>query len=462
MDKVKEASRYRCISRVDKKTVTGKTDYKDRYLYRILDTNSGKVAMLNGAVLKVQMQKGIKIGGLELTADNRIMLKDLKADRTVITPSAVKVGKVDKNNNQCVDFSLAVHSLCQQYCTRDTADGLKNLMGADTLRVQNCGYGLIESTAKKAKMLGGMVHTFKNQKIVLIKNGKTVTMLAEKWVYSNTMPVSKYDFREITTFGAFASLLNVKNLEINGIEFLTNSLHHAFAKTYYGWGNKVRPLENIRIINSDMSYIENLDCLCDGIRLHKIEISGTNLNRVTSMSGAFREGLYGHLPSEDEPMVIDIPDTPNLIDVTSMFESYCRNKQPDMKFMECAKIKEANSMFQYSTLSNIDLSMLNLSELVESCSMFSGCTKLKQVNFGKQMITKLKLANYMFEGCESIDVLNLMCIDSPGLKRSDRDCLPCSRVERTSQMFCGINRDATVVMSRKMLNILNENLGRKS
>lgn len=460
MGQVKQACRYKCISRVDKKTVTGKTDYRDRYLYRILDTNSGKVATINGAVLKTEMQKGLKIDGLELTADNRIMLKDLKADRTVITPSAVKVGKADKNNTQCIDFSLAVHSLCKTYCTIDGIGDLQSLSGADTLRIQNCGYGSIDSTAKKAKMLGGIVHTFKNQKIVLFKHGNTITMLAEKWVYSNKMPNNKYDHSDITTLGAFANKLKVKNLEINGMEFITNSLHHAFARNSASWGI-TNSLQNIRIINSDMSYIENLDFLCEDLWLHKIEIHDTNLNSVTSMQGAFKEDLYGQAQNRDVPMVIDIPDTPNLVNATGMFGVYARDSQPDMRFMKCAKIKKANSMFLSSSISRLDLSSLNLSELTEACSMFYGCHNLKTVNFGKQMLTKLELANNMFEGCTSIEELDLMCIDSPGLKRSDKDCLPCSQQQRTSHMFYKINRNTKVKLSRKMLSILTENLGMK-
>lgn len=462
MSNTKETYRYKCISRVDKKTVTGKTDYKDRYLYRILDNKIGQVAILNGATLKTEMQKGLKIDGLELTADNRIMLKDLKADRTVITPSAVKVGKVDKNNNQCIDFSLAVYSLCQMYCTVSGVGGLQSLVGADTLRIQNCGYGSIEPTARKAKMLGGIVHTFNNQKFIIIRNGNTVTMLAEKWVYSNKQPKTGYDFHEITTIGGFADALKVKRLEINGIEFLTTSLDSAFAKTNFGWGSAESQLKDILITNSDMSYIEDLNYLCNGLRLDKIEIRGTSLDSVKSMHGAFREPRSSSKIDNNPQFIIDIPKTPNLLNTSYMFEYHSRSCQPDMRFMECAKIRKASGMFSSSSICTLDLSRLDLRELVDASDMFYNCTKVRTINFGKQMLTKLILANNMFRECSEINTLDLMCIDSPGLKRSDRDCLPCSQQQRTQYMFSNINKNAKIRISKKMIGILNENIGKKA
>lgn len=98
--------RYKCITRLDKKTVTGKTDYKDRYCYRILDTVSGKVATLDGLMIKNELRKGTKIDGMRLSADGRILLKELKSINTVVTPSSVKVGNKGKKQSQCVDFSL--------------------------------------------------------------------------------------------------------------------------------------------------------------------------------------------------------------------------------------------------------------------------------------------------------------------------------------------------------------------
>ena len=437
--------RYKLVSRIDKKTLTGKTDYRDRFFYRILDSVSGKIATFDGVTIKKEMSNGTKIDGLELTADGRLMLKNITSAKTVITPSATKVGKLNKNTSQCIDFSLATLSIGNALC------GNSVFMGAKTLRIQNCGYGTIDNTTKKAKMLGGAVYEFNNQKIVVMRNSDTITMLAEKWVYSN----KHVEYELINgTFGTLAAALGVENIEINGIEFVTSSLESCF-KSYRG------KLQNIKIINSDMTYIKNMNELCSGLKLHKIEIIGTNLNNVTSMNMAFHAGGYsGNLC--EEPMIIDIPKTPNLVEAEYMFGGYSRKCRPDMRFLEGTKLKSVRSMFYCSSLEYIDLKLLDLSECTNMDSMFSGCKELKSVDFGDQKITKLETANSMFSGCESLEYLDIMCIDSPKLRRSDEDFLPRSKQQRTQDIFKGVNRRVKVRMSKELLDIIHSNTGIQS
>lgn len=437
--------RYKLVSRIDKKTLTGKTDYRDRFFYRILDSVSGKIATFDGVTVKKEMSNGTKIDGLELTADGRLMLKNIASAKTVITPSATKVGKLNKNTSQCVDFSLATLSIGNELCRNSV------FMGAKTLRIQNCGYGTIDNTAKKAKMLGGAVYEFNNQKIVVMRNSDTITMLAEKWVYSNKCDGTRY---MNGTFGALAEALGVENIEINGIEFITSSLESCF-KAFRG------KLKNIKIINSDMTYIKNMNELCSGLKLHKIEIIGTNFNNVTSMNMAFHAGSYlGNLC--EEPMVIDIPKTPKLTEAEYLFGGYSRKSQPDMRFLEGTKLKNVRSMFYCSRLEYIDLKLLDLSECTNMDSMFYGCKELKSVDFGDQKITKLETANSMFSRCESLEYLDIMCIDSPKLRRSDEDFLPRSKQQRTQDIFKGVNRRVKVRMSKELLDIIHSNTGIQS
>lgn len=436
--------RYKCISRVDKKTVTGKTDYKDRYFYRIFDKVSGKTLMFDGINIKKEISNGTKIEGLELTVDGRLMFKESKASKTVMTPSGAKESKnirVGKNTSQCVDLSLAIiwlnNELSYNYGIR----------GAKTLRILNCGYGTIEKTIAKAKMIGGRVYDFNNQKIILMSNNNTVTLYAEKWAYSNKRESNWSD----GTFGALAAILGVTDIEINGIEFVTNSLKSAFSSY------KSR-LQNIKIMNSDMTYIRDMDNMCSGLQLNKLEILDTNLNNVVSMNGTFNTGPFKGVCS-DAPMVLDIPKVPNLVEARYLFGGYKRSCQPDMRFLDGAKIKDARNMFSLSSLSYLDLKDLDLTQCVNADSMFSECRNLEKVDFGTQKLTKLETANSMFSDCESLKYLDLMCIESPGLKRSNEDFLPRSKQQRTTNMFKNINKNVKIRISQEMLDIIKANSG---
>lgn len=182
------------------------------------------------------------------------------------------------------------------------------------MRIQNCGYGNIEKVASKARICGGWVSQINGQTVVATRIGDTLNMIAEKWAYSN-----KYG-----TFGVMLWLLQAESIEINNIEFISDSLAGAFKTPYDGAQSS---LKTIKIINSDMSYIKDLSEFCAGKQVTKIEILGTTLDSVTDMHSAFSfSGRTG------ETLELNIPKVPRLNNACDLFAHYNGKELPDLSF----------------------------------------------------------------------------------------------------------------------------------
>ena len=66
-----------------------------------------------------------------------------------------------------------------------------------------------------------------------------------------------------------------------------------------------------------------------------------------------------------------------------------------------------NGLFKdCSSLMNINISMFNTIGVMDMSSIFSGCTKLEEIDFNFNTINTQNM-NYMFESCTSLTSLNL-------------------------------------------------------
>lgn len=378
--------RYKCVDRIYKGNVTGDINNNDRYLYRILDAETGKTRILDRDTIKRELSTGTNIAGLKISSNNRLLFKPF----------------IENGTRQRVDFSLAANSFCEAHNYGEA------FLGCKTLRIKSCGYNRIESVAKKAVMLGGFVHNYGKSKIVFFKSGETLTMLAEQWVYSENQS-SNHPWNMSKKFGDFASTLGVSEIIVDGVEFTTNNISGAFS-AMPTLDDSPAGVTSIKIMNSDMSHIRNMDKLCEGNdMLQKLEILDTNLDNVSTMKGAF-----SHTPDLDdklpyiEKLEINIPRPKNLTNIEHIFSGYSGNSQPDMKFLYGTQIKSANEMFSFcNNVRSLDLSGLDFSQCTNTHAMFGCCKRLKTINFGNKRTFEIITARNMFQGCYSLEHLDL-------------------------------------------------------
>lgn len=433
--------RYKYLSRIDKKALTGKRDYHDQYFYKLLDTLTNNTLLVSGKDIKVEMSKGLKIVGLELTADNRLMVKDLASTKTVITPTSTKVAPTGKRVGQCTDFCKMM------YLVYDELARYRSGRNVDTLKIYNCGFGKMDVTASKSRMLGGVVLSADGQRIVAVEKNGTLALIAEKWVYSGSHDGSLNNQYSI---GDTADLVGASNIEVNGIEFVNSNISYLFSSSRY---RSIRR-KKIKIINSDMSHIKCLDYLCSDTHFESLDIIGTNLNNVTSMKAAF-SGYTGTV--SDEPPKINIPVVPNLKNIRGLFRSNAFESMPDISFLSQAQLTDVSEMFAYSGFKYIDLSSIDLRQCENTDGMFHN-SSVEIVKLSNTKLRNLKTANEMFYNCRKIKSADLTCIDSPSLRMTQDEFMPYMSVKRTYKFFEGVNPNAQIKITKDFADILRSNL----
>lgn len=378
--------RYKCIDRITKEKITGDCNNSNKYLYKILDAKTGKTTILDRNTVKKELSNGVIIDGLKLSSNNRLLFKPF----------------IENGTRQKVDFSLAANSFYEAHKYDSIFTGCK------TLRIRSCGYNTIERVAKKALMIGGLVHNYDKYKIVFFKSSDTLNMLAEQWVYSENQS-HNYPWNMSKTFGGFASILKIREILLDGIEFTTNNISEAFVPMTT-LDDSPAGFTSIKIINSDMSIIRNMDKLCKGNDvLQKFEILDTRLDNVCTMKGAFsHDPDFSNKLPYIEKLEINIPKPKKLIDIDYLFSGYSGNNQPDLEFLSDTKIKSANEMFSFCIqLRSIDLSDLDFSNCTNTHAMFECCDHLKTINFGNKKAFEIVTARRMFQNCSLLEHLDL-------------------------------------------------------
>lgn len=108
-------------------------------------------------------------------------------------------------------------------------------------------------------------------------------------------------------------------------------------------------------------------------------------------------------------------DMSNVKNINCCF-GFCEllNDIGDLSLWNCKKIKEIIGMFiNCASLTEINLSPLDLSEVIETMDLFRGCSNLINVNIGNLNPSKIFNTKGMFAGCKSIISINMEKFNFP-------------------------------------------------
>ena len=186
-----------------------------------------------------------------------------------------------------------------------------------------------------------------------------------------SLDVSNWDTSSATTFRVmFYGCSELKTMDLSGWD-TTNvtTLHHMFADCF--------SLVSVDFTGWNTPNLTNMDGIFnDCISLTELDMSMFNTSKVETMAQLF-EGCA----SLKFVTGMDKWDTSSLWEVDEMFNSNSRG----------------------SSLEWVDLSSFNTSKLLETYSMFDGCTQLKTVYVGDGWdMSKVTNHGSMFSGCSSL------------------------------------------------------------
>ena len=85
----------------------------------------------------------------------------------------------------------------------------------------------------------------------------------------------------------------------------------------------------------------------------------------------------------------------------------------DNSLQDCTKM-----FYNLKTITKIDLSKFDSSNVQSFSSMFYGCSKLAEINFSNLDTTKVKTMDFMFYECDSLISLDLSMFNTPNLENA--------------------------------------------
>ena len=134
-----------------------------------------------------------------------------------------------------------------------------------------------------------------------------------------------------------------------------------------------------------------------------------NTSNVTDMSWMFSNS------SSLTDIDISMLDTSKVTTMEAMFSGCKAAKNINLKGIDTSKVKymgksrkDAEGMFEGCTsLTNIDITRLNMDSLVSTSSMFKDCSSLTSIDFSGRNLNAVTNMNSMFSGCSNATTINL-------------------------------------------------------
>ena len=176
------------------------------------------------------------------------------------------------------------------------------------------------------------------------------------------------------------------------------------------WFDSLTNLTTIENMNnldtSNVTMMNGMFSGCSG--LTNIDVTNLDTSNVTDMSGMF-DGCGGL-------MSIDLSnlDTGNVIDMSSMFHNCISLTNIDVSGFDVGKVKNMKYMFwNCKSAESINVSTWSNTNNVEYMdSMFSGCTKLTNIDVSKFNTSNVTEMGAMFANCTSLTSINVENFDT--------------------------------------------------
>ena len=210
--------------------------------------------------------------------------------------------------------------------------------------------------------------------------------------------------------------------------------------------------ENVVIKNLDVSLIEDLSYLFDGIGydVKALNLSGWKTSGVKKMADMFYshyslksldlsgwdtsnvENMYGMFGGCESLESLDISgwDTSNVENMYDMFSECRKLKSLDLSGWNTSKVKDMSYMFYgCRSLESLDLSGWDTSNVRDMSYMFKICSKLKSLNLSGLDTSNVENMYDMFASCKSLESLDLSSWDISNVKNMSCMFFRCSNLE---------------------------------
>ena len=110
---------------------------------------------------------------------------------------------------------------------------------------------------------------------------------------------------------------------------------------------------------------------------------------------------------------INLLDTSEVTDMSSMFANYFRLTSLDVSNFDTSQVTDMGAMFYYcSSLTSLDVSKFNTSQVTNMNGMFYECTHLTSLDVSKFDTSKVTNMSSMFDNCNSLTSLDVSNFDT--------------------------------------------------
>ena len=114
-------------------------------------------------------------------------------------------------------------------------------------------------------------------------------------------------------------------------------------------------------------------------------------------------------------------DTSNVADMSGMFEGCSSLTSLDLTSFDTSNVTDMHDMFsRCSSLTSLNLSSFDTSNVTNMRSMFAYCTSLTSINLSSFNTSKVQYMSYMFNCCGRLSDLNLTSFKTPLVTRMDQ------------------------------------------
>jgi len=202
--------------------------------------------------------------------------------------------------------------------------------------------------------------------------------------------LSGMDFSSVTDVNMAFGLSRFTSLNLSGCDFSSLTDTHALLSQTI--------VKDLNLSNCNFSAVTNVEAMLQSSNITHINMSGTDFSSVVEL-GAVAEGEFDHFEDKNES------DDGQSV----MFQGLDQNilETVDMSNAKFGKVESLARLFShFENLTSVNMAGADFHSVISTRSMFASSPHLKDItlpDFG----TALKRANYMFQGCVSLETVDL-------------------------------------------------------
>ena len=186
-------------------------------------------------------------------------------------------------------------------------------------------------------------------------------------------------------------------------------------------------LKSVDLSGLDTSNVTNMSNMFEGNKnLTSLNLNGLNTSNVTQMNSMFRS--CGQLLTLD----LSSFNTSNVENMSYMFFGLGSIKTLDLSNFNTSKVKNMSCMFeQVSNITDLDLSNFDMRNVVTMARMFSGMSMLQTINLSSFNTTQqVRDMSNMFTYCASLTNLDMSNFDTSNVENMNYMFQDCNKIKK--------------------------------